>query len=175
MACWSLPALGTTNCAKIRRVWHKFSCVHCKSIIFFSHQKMASRIDLDNLCITSLLPLSINYEEITEFSKVFVVCSCLSTTQSHLYLLLTFFQTHLVAFCTFFFVCSPVAHYPTQICDSLDKYCLHASSLCLIQWGIDFLFFFFFNWTFINNSNSILFFQSNSSANWRVSMKIIHK
>lgn len=38
-----------------------------------------------------------------------------------------------------------------------------------------FSFFFFGNWTFINNSNSNLFFQSNSSANWRVSMEIIHK
>lgn len=72
------------------------------------------------------------------------------------------------------FTCCTLSN--SQICDSLDKYRLHASSLCLIQRGIDFSFFFFFgNWTFINNSNSILFFQSNSSANWRVSMKIIHK
>lgn len=70
---------------------------------------MASGIDLDNLYITSLPSFSINYEEIAEFSKVFVVCSYLNTTQPHLYLLLTLFQTPLVAFCTFFFVYSPVA------------------------------------------------------------------
>lgn len=72
------------------------SAVFAANQLFFSHQKMASRIDLDNLYITSLLPLSINYEEIAEFSKVFAVCSYLNTTQSHLYLLLTFFKPFLL-------------------------------------------------------------------------------
>lgn len=89
------------------------SAVFAANQLFLSHQKLASRIDLDNLYIIFLLPLSINYEKIAEFSKVFFVCSYLNTTQSHLYLLLTFFQTLLVAFFTFFFVYSPVAHYPT--------------------------------------------------------------
>lgn len=97
------------------------SAVFAAYHLFFSHQKMASRIGLGNLYITSLLPFSINYEKIAEFSKVFVVCSYLNTTQSHLYLLLTFFQTCLVAFFTFFFVYSSVAHYPTLRFVTLDK------------------------------------------------------
>lgn len=83
-------------------------------IIFFFHQKMSSSIDLDSLYTISLLPLSINY--LWGNCKILKGICCLQLfvcyTVTSVFVV-NFLQTLVVASCTFFFVYSPVALYPT--------------------------------------------------------------
>lgn len=79
---------------------------------FFFLQKMANRNDMDNLCITSLLPLYTNYLWGNCKSPKGICCLQLFVYYTFTSVFVNFLQTLLVAFCTFFVVDSPVAYYP---------------------------------------------------------------
>lgn len=79
---------------------------------FFSSRKwQIGMIWTISVSLPSSLCTLIIYEEIAKVPKVFVVCSYLCITHSHLYLL-TFFKPFLLPSVPFFVVDSPVAYYP---------------------------------------------------------------
>lgn len=114
----------------------------CLLDINYFSLEMANGIDLDNLYMTSLLLLSINY--LWGNCKILKGICCL---QLFIYYTITsvfvvnFLQSFLFAFWTFFFclsTCCTLSNF--QSSDFLKRLCLHASSLFVIQWGIDFFF-----------------------------------
>ena len=76
-------------------------CLLDRNFFVFTRKRQMGLTWIISLSLPYCLFPLIFYEEIVKSSKVFIVCSCLYTTQSHLYLLLTFFKPFLLPSITF--------------------------------------------------------------------------